>query len=309
MLLSRVFARTLFTAAKPQTSAAAASTARSGYNPLEEFFEADRSPDDDKPVVYVTETEGKRRADQLAQQLEDNGRKMEGLRKEMLEFASSRILVEAPVDPPDICMNFESAKMKLLQEQLKFKKKQLKHAIKRYLCAVEVTIVAKNFIIMSHTTVFQIEDDGWQDGSETRYKAERSNQLIFDPVKKLIIANGYNEQRLHIIDEASNSSIVSNLLPDRRAAQKKGRSWKASELRVKSWDDLHKLWCVLMKEKNLLMTQRQMLHSQNLRFSNPERIPKVRKSMCRIKQVLTERAIEDPDSRRSSEMKRMINAL
>lgn len=52
MLLSRVFARTLFTAAKPQTSAAGASTARSGYNPLEEFFEADRSPDDDKPVVY-----------------------------------------------------------------------------------------------------------------------------------------------------------------------------------------------------------------------------------------------------------------
>lgn len=35
----------------------------------------------------------------------------------------------------------------------------------------------------------------------------------------------------------------------------------------------------------------------------------VRKSMCRIKQVLTERAIEDPDPRRTSEMKRMINAL
>lgn len=55
MLLSRVFGRTLFTAAKPETSAAAsaaASTARSGYNPLEEFFEADRSPDDDKSVVY-----------------------------------------------------------------------------------------------------------------------------------------------------------------------------------------------------------------------------------------------------------------
>ena len=36
---------------------------------------------------------------------------------------------------------------------------------------------------------------------------------------------------------------------------------------------------------------------------------KVRKSMCRIKQVLTERAIEDPDPRRTAEMKRMINAL
>ncbi|VFQ87809.1 unnamed protein product [Cuscuta campestris] len=88
-----------------------------------------------------------------------------------------------------------------------------------------------------------------------------------------------------------------------------GRSWKASELRLKSWDDLQKLWFVLLKEKNLLMTQRQMLYAQNLRFPNPERISKVRKSMCRIKHVLTERAIDEPDPRRSSEMKRMINAL
>ncbi|KAK4768273.1 hypothetical protein SAY87_003414 [Trapa incisa] len=88
-----------------------------------------------------------------------------------------------------------------------------------------------------------------------------------------------------------------------------GRSWKACELRLKSWDDLHKLWYVLLKEKNMLMTQRQMLQAQNLRFSNPERLPKVRKSMCRIKQVLTERAIEELDPRRSAEMKRMINAL
>ncbi|XWS37385.1 hypothetical protein CRYUN_Cryun19dG0038400 [Craigia yunnanensis] len=86
------------------------------------------------------------------------------------------------------------------------------------------------------------------------------------------------------------------------------RSWKASELRLKSWDDLHRLWYVLLKEKNMLMTQRQMLHAQNLQFPNPERIPKV-KSMCRIKQVLIERAIEDSDPRRSAEMKRMINAL
>ncbi|XP_062116336.1 uncharacterized protein LOC133830378 [Humulus lupulus] len=88
-----------------------------------------------------------------------------------------------------------------------------------------------------------------------------------------------------------------------------GRSWKASELRLKSWDDLQKLWYVLLKEKNMLMTQRQMLNAQNLRFPNPERVPKVRKSMCRIKQVLTERAIEEPDPRRSAEMKRMVNSL
>ncbi|TYJ98574.1 39S ribosomal protein L47 [Cucumis melo var. makuwa] len=89
----------------------------------------------------------------------------------------------------------------------------------------------------------------------------------------------------------------------------RSRSWKASELRLKSWDDLNKLWYVLLKEKNMLMTQRQMLNAQNLRFPNPERISKVRKSMCRIKHVLTERAIDEPDPRRSAEMKRMINAL
>ncbi|KAM7258615.1 hypothetical protein ACFE04_014356 [Oxalis oulophora] len=88
-----------------------------------------------------------------------------------------------------------------------------------------------------------------------------------------------------------------------------GRGWKACELRLKSWDDLQKLWYVLLKEKNMLMSQRQMLHAQNLRFQHPERLPKVRKSMCRIKQVLTERAIEDPDPRRSAEMRKMINAL
>lgn len=100
---------------------------------------------------------------------------------------------------------------------------------------------------------------------------------------------------------------------ERRTEEEKpityGRGWKASELRLKSWDDLQKLWYVLLKEKNMLMTQRQMLHSQNLRFPNPERIPKVRKSMCRIKHVLTERAIAEPDPRRSADMKRMINAL
>lgn len=64
-----------------------------------------------------------------------------------------------------------------------------------------------------------------------------------------------------------NSDILKTLL---------GRGWKASELRLKSWDDLQKLWYVLLKEKNMLMTQRQMLNAQNLRFPNPERISKVK---------------------------------
>ncbi|KAF2284457.1 hypothetical protein GH714_021998 [Hevea brasiliensis] len=51
MFMTRFIGRTLFAAVKSETSAAAAAT---GYarNPLEAFFEADRTQDEDKRVVY-----------------------------------------------------------------------------------------------------------------------------------------------------------------------------------------------------------------------------------------------------------------
>ncbi|XP_071909099.1 uncharacterized protein [Coffea arabica] len=64
-----------------------------------------------------------------------------------------------------------------------------------------------------------------------------------------------------------------------------GRGWKASELCLKSWDDPQKLWFVLLKEKNMLMTQRQMLHAQNLRFANPEHISKDQIPLEKIKEL------------------------
>ncbi|CAI7797792.1 unnamed protein product [Closterium sp. NIES-53] len=51
-----------------------------------------------------------------------------------------------------------------------------------------------------------------------------------------------------------------------------GRGWQAWELRHKSFEDLHGLWYVLLKEKNLLYSQKQMLQSQGRRMVQPHRI-------------------------------------
>ncbi|KAI8580787.1 hypothetical protein K450DRAFT_235976 [Umbelopsis ramanniana AG] len=71
-----------------------------------------------------------------------------------------------------------------------------------------------------------------------------------------------------------------------------GRSWKASELRLKSFDDLHKLWYVLLKERNVLATQREearRLGIDKSTWTNAGRVRKCKKSMARIKFVLNER--------------------
>lgn len=34
-----------------------------------------------------------------------------------------------------------------------------------------------------------------------------------------------------------------------------GRSWSVAELRRKSWKELHKLWWVCVKERNIMFTQ------------------------------------------------------
>ena len=50
--IGRRFLAVAASARSESTTAAAASTVKIAKNPLEEFFEFDRSQDEDKPVVY-----------------------------------------------------------------------------------------------------------------------------------------------------------------------------------------------------------------------------------------------------------------
>ncbi|KAH7913402.1 mitochondrial 39-S ribosomal protein L47 (MRP-L47)-domain-containing protein [Hygrophoropsis aurantiaca] len=78
-------------------------------------------------------------------------------------------------------------------------------------------------------------------------------------------------------------------------AEDSGRSWKAIELRRKSFKDLHTLWYVLVRERNLLATQRE--EARRIGVRNPEALAattkahQCRKSMARIKCVINERRL------------------
>uniref|UniRef100_A0A1B6MMC2 Large ribosomal subunit protein uL29m n=1 Tax=Graphocephala atropunctata TaxID=36148 RepID=A0A1B6MMC2_9HEMI len=68
-----------------------------------------------------------------------------------------------------------------------------------------------------------------------------------------------------------------------------GRSWKKEELRIKSHSDLHKLWYVLLKERNMLMSMEHECKEAFEIFPNPERLDKVKESMHNLEEVVIER--------------------
>uniref|UniRef100_A0A0N5BVZ4 Large ribosomal subunit protein uL29m n=1 Tax=Strongyloides papillosus TaxID=174720 RepID=A0A0N5BVZ4_STREA len=68
-----------------------------------------------------------------------------------------------------------------------------------------------------------------------------------------------------------------------------GREWSADELRLKSNTDLHKLWYVLLKERNMLLTMKTAFKVGVDHFPNEERIDRVKMSMENIEEVIHER--------------------
>ncbi|XP_075058272.1 large ribosomal subunit protein uL29m [Mixophyes fleayi] len=70
---------------------------------------------------------------------------------------------------------------------------------------------------------------------------------------------------------------------------KSGDAWTLGQLRGKSSEDLHKLWYVLLKEKNMLLSLEQESKRQRVAMPSPERLYKVTKSMENLDRVVTER--------------------
>ncbi|RAK72334.1 mitochondrial 54S ribosomal protein uL29m [Aspergillus fijiensis CBS 313.89] len=71
-----------------------------------------------------------------------------------------------------------------------------------------------------------------------------------------------------------------------------GRSWSIQELREKSWDDLHSLWWVCVKERNRIATsnlERERLKAGYGEYEANERDRVVRVTQNGIKHVLRER--------------------
>mmetsp|Transcript_19717 Transcript_19717/g.33936 ORF Transcript_19717/g.33936 Transcript_19717/m.33936 type:complete len:191 (-) Transcript_19717:199-771(-) len=81
-----------------------------------------------------------------------------------------------------------------------------------------------------------------------------------------------------------------DLVPmEKRDKEPVGRSWSVKELRRKSYEDLHKLWYILYKEKNMLLTESNLARRHGYQMAQSDRRQKVRKSMGAIKHVLGER--------------------
>ncbi|KWU42912.1 MRP-L47-domain-containing protein, partial [Rhodotorula sp. JG-1b] len=76
-------------------------------------------------------------------------------------------------------------------------------------------------------------------------------------------------------------------------ARAPGRSWTAPELRLKSFTELHQLWYILLRERNVLLTQREEARRLRVDLSGytavPDKLRLCQKSMARIKQVISER--------------------
>ncbi|KAF8429532.1 50S ribosomal protein L4 [Tirmania nivea] len=82
------------------------------------------------------------------------------------------------------------------------------------------------------------------------------------------------------------------VLPTPEEDVEHGRAWSVEELRRKSWEDLHKLWWLCVKERNILYTQsleRKRLDPGFGEYEARKKDREINRTQRAIKHVLTER--------------------
>ncbi|KAI3402137.1 hypothetical protein diail_66 [Diaporthe ilicicola] len=96
--------------------------------------------------------------------------------------------------------------------------------------------------------------------------------------------------------------------PEEDAAH--GRAWKVEELRRKSWEDLHSLWWVCVKERNRIATANWERSKGKYGYGDNEsklRETEVRKTQAAIKHALTERFYAWEDARKLAQTDNDVN--
>jgi large subunit ribosomal protein L47 len=149
-----------------------------------------------------------------------------------------------------------------------------------------------------------------QDDNDVNNSNSSSSSSNNNINKKAIIDKWMRWNTASTFRYTPNSTLLSQISPDgitstsplnefrdlvpksKREAEPVGRSWSVKELRRKSYDDLHKLWYVLYKERNMLLTETNLARRHGYEMVQPERKRKVQKSMGAIKHVLGERKLK-----------------
>lgn len=119
----------------------------------------------------------------------------------------------------------------------------------------------------------------------TAFKTKTNTTAATAPKTKIVKTKSRTIRGLEEFFEDGKS--LPNLLVDKQKVY--GREWLASELRMKSFSDLHSLWFILLKEMNLLHTQRAEAKRVDLPWEGKARMVRCKFSMARIKTVLSER--------------------
>ncbi|KAI9663018.1 MAG: 54S ribosomal protein L4 mitochondrial [Bathelium mastoideum] len=109
---------------------------------------------------------------------------------------------------------------------------------------------------------------------------------VLDPAKRAKI----EVDPKHGLWQFFNEKKTAISLPEEDGAH--GRAWSVHELRHKSWEDLHKLWWLCIKERNRLATEayeRRRLKAGYGDYESQQRAKTIRETQKAIKHALTER--------------------